>query len=65
MTVQVSVPKQSPVNVVPEEFSVTTVPLGNEYVHETDSGFVPPAEQLMPEGELPIVNGCGSGQVEA
>ena len=65
MTVQVSVPEQSPVNVVPEEFKVTTVPSGNEYMHETELGFVPPAEQWIPEGELSIVNSCGEGQVEA
>ena len=56
MTVQALVPEQSPVNVVPEEFNVTTVPSGNEYVHVLEAGPDPPAVQLIPEGELAIPN---------
>ena len=59
MTVQALVPEQSPVNVVPEEFNVTTVPSGNEYVHVLEAGPDPPAEQVIPEGELTIENSSG------
>jgi len=60
------VPEQSPVNVVPDEFNVTTVPFGNEYVHSTELGFDPAAEsrKCLKEGEqkvLPEGKQCENG----